>query len=49
MGKTKVIKEGKWFKARDLRGKEIMVKTIIERNIRTGKTFSRRIAYRQVI
>ena len=48
-GKIKEVKRSKWYTATDLKGRQIMVCTIWEKNVRTGKTFSRRIAYRQAV
>jgi len=44
----KLIKETKWQKAKDLRGNDILVKTIWEQR-KDGKIFTRREAVRQAV
>lgn len=41
-----IIKETKWQKAKDLKGRDIMVKTVWEKE-KSGKIYSRRLAIRQ--
>lgn len=41
----KIIKETKWIKAKDLRGRDILVKTVWEQE-KSGKVYTRRLALR---